>query len=302
MADCNDPLKEGICDAQFANTVALCSECRCVVMHTTKGSKMHISSEDLLDGETGRFFLKFIETCAKGCADADDFRGIVRRYVSKLVPHRFSIAVLGSLSFDQLSIQHMVGTDYPEAHLAAIPIQVNIRDRPVIAHWLATRTPIVVDPIRDRKLLSTLELREIETFSLGRLAIHGQIDLSSHMASYFSFAGVPEAEDEGRLKLMLSLVTPHLHAALTSMPTASMDDPALASITSLERDLLIWLAAGRSNSEIAKLRQRSPATVRNQLTALFRKMGVKTRAEAVAIVTKQNLLVKRTPNRTNDPL
>jgi DNA-binding CsgD family transcriptional regulator len=266
------------------------------------GWKMTSHSSGLLNGRTGETFLEFVEACAGGCAHEDEFRNIVRTYIRQLIPHRCSISVLGSLSFDQLSIQHMVGTDYPEVHLAAIPRHVNIRDRPVVVQWLATRKPLIVDPIRDRALLSDLEIREIEAFSLGRLAIHGQIDLSSHMASYFSFAGVPQGQDEERLRRMLSLVVPHLHSALTSLPKKTMDDPVLASITSLERDLLIWLAAGRSNSEIAQLRQRSPATVRNQLTALFRKMGVRTRAEAVALVTKQNLLLKKVPNGTNDLL
>ncbi len=49
-----------------------------------------------------------------------------------------------------------------------------------------------------------------------------------------------------------------------------------------ERELLQLLSAGHSTEQIAALRYRSPATVRNQLSALYQKLGVARRHEAVA--------------------
>ena len=49
-----------------------------------------------------------------------------------------------------------------------------------------------------------------------------------------------------------------------------------------DRELLHLLSAGHSTEQIAALRRRSPATVRNQLSALYQKLGVARRAEAVA--------------------
>jgi len=205
----------------------------------------------------------------------------------QLLPHRSSIAVLGRLSFDQLIISHMIGVDHPDAFLAAIPLQLNIRERPVVARWLATREPVVIDLDRDGHMLSALEIHEIEAFGLGRLAIHGQIDLSSRMASYFSFSGVSTDVPEERLKFMLRLITPHLHAALISQSFMVKTDSVLSHLTSIERSLLVWLAAGRSNEEIAQMRGKSVSTVRNQLNALYRKLGAGTRAEAVSIALNQ---------------
>lgn len=246
-----------------------------------------------LDSRARAAFLDLVLACAQACTNPETFRDLVRTHVRPLLPHRFSIAVLGSLSFDHLSIRHMVGIDYPAAFLASIPTQTKLRERPVIARWLTTREPLVIDPVRDRELLSPLEAREIDTFGLGRMAIHGQIDLSSNMASYFSFAGVAETVADEHTKFILRLIAPHLHAALTSLPSMSMADPAVRRLTPLERQLLIWLAAGRSNAEIATLRRRSAATVRNQLTVLFRKIQVKTRAEAVATVSSQSIAVRQ---------
>jgi len=255
-------------------------------------------TEPTLDSATGTVFLAFVQACAAGCSDVEAFRRLVRNYVHRLLPHKFSIAVLGCLSFDQVTIKHMVGVDYPERFLAAIPRDVNIRQRPVVAKWLASRRPMVIDPTRDRALLSDLELREVEAFGLGRMAIHGQIDLSSQMASYFSFAGASIEATDAQLAFMLQLIAPHLHVALTSLPTVTLTDPTLESLTALERELLVWLAAGRSNAEIAALRGRSAATIRNQLHALYRKLNVKSRAKAVAIGSTRGMFFAST-HRTN---
>lgn len=56
-----------------------------------------------------------------------------------------------------------------------------------------------------------------------------------------------------------------------------------------ERELLQLLAAGHSTEQIAALRHRSPATVRNQLSALYQKLGVARRTEAVAKAALLNL-------------
>lgn len=258
-----------------------------------------MNSDQTLDGSLSAAFLELAFACSRPCANAVAFEDLVRTHVKRLLPHRFSIAVLGSLSFDHLSIKHMVGVDYPKAFLAAIPTRTKLSDRPVIAKWLATRHPLVIDPVRDRRLRSLLEAREADSFGLGRLAIHGQIDLSSSMASYFSFAGTDEAVTDERVKFLLQLMTPHLHVALTSIPTMSMADPKFSDLTRVERDLLVWLAAGRSNAEIAAVRGRSPITVRNQLSTLFRKLQVTTRAEAVALASSQSVALRRS-NGTDD--
>jgi len=67
------------------------------------------------------------------------------------------------------------------------------------------------------------------------------------------------------------------------VPAVHAADQADLSLTALERELLRWVAAGRSNAQIARLRGRSEATIRNQLHALYKKLGVANRAEAVTV-------------------
>jgi DNA-binding CsgD family transcriptional regulator len=63
----------------------------------------------------------------------------------------------------------------------------------------------------------------------------------------------------------------------TSMP---------ASLTKAERGIADQLLRGCSNREIARLRGTSHHTVANQLRGLFRKLGVSSRAELVARLSR----------------
>jgi DNA-binding CsgD family transcriptional regulator len=230
-------------------------------------------------------FMNLAVACT-GCGSLKAFSAIVQDCVKPLLPHHLFVAVLGSRTFDHLNIRHIVAIDYPAGAIAKIPKATRLADRQVIAKWLASHAPVVVEPTRDAHWLSALELREITDFGLGRLAVHGQIDLATNMASYFSFANVPATVSDSRATFILKLIVPHLHHALSSLPAMSMSNPVLALLTPIERELLMWLAAGRTNWEIGELRGRSAATIRNQLIVLFRKMGVSNRAEAIAHVAR----------------
>jgi DNA-binding CsgD family transcriptional regulator len=53
------------------------------------------------------------------------------------------------------------------------------------------------------------------------------------------------------------------------------------SLSAVERIVALALLEGMSNSEIALARQKSVRTVANQVASLFRKLGVRSRSEAV---------------------
>ena len=83
----------------------------------------------------------------------------------------------------------------------------------------------------------------------------------------------------------LKLITPLLHTALEGVEESRVSDASpLACLSPAEEEVLRWVAAGRSNGEIATLRGRSVATVRNQLHQIYTKLGVNNRAEAIRVV------------------
>lgn len=58
-------------------------------------------------------------------------------------------------------------------------------------------------------------------------------------------------------------------------------------LTASERDVLARVLRGQSNSTIAFERGRRPRTVANQVASLFRKLGVRSRAELVAHLARR---------------
>jgi len=68
------------------------------------------------------------------------------------------------------------------------------------------------------------------------------------------------------------------------LPQRSIDhavDMRLRDLTARERQVLEHLAAGLSNGEIAAQLHVAEKTVRNQVSAIFGKLGVTTRAQAI---------------------
>jgi DNA-binding CsgD family transcriptional regulator/PAS domain-containing protein len=97
--------------------------------------------------------------------------------------------------------------------------------------------------------------------------------------------------DAGPLAMTTPAHTLRLHLlqgedALTLMieRTDPPPTPALAAdcgLTAREREILRWLAAGKSNADIAAILRISPRTVQKHLERMFRKLGVENRTAAV---------------------
>ncbi len=232
--------------------------------------------------------------------DEAGFRALVAEHVHPLLPHGMLLAVIGQLTFEHLTVQHHIAMGYPDWALAHLTQPLNLRDRPILQRWLHTRLPVVACPVVNHALLSERELFEAQAIGLGRLAVHGLPDLTKRMGSYFSFAQVAEGLSAEALAQRLSMMVPLLHVALIQACCSFESGDADANphaLTAIEQELLTWLAAGRSNQEMADLRGRSAATVRNQLNRLFQKLGVSTRAEAVALALRDAQHVPAPPVR-----
>lgn len=68
-------------------------------------------------------------------------------------------------------------------------------------------------------------------------------------------------------------------------------DQTAASLTNREREILALLADGLGNKQIAARLGISPNTVKTHLELLFEKIGVSSRAEAVATGVRRGLLL-----------
>lgn len=78
-----------------------------------------------------------------------------------------------------------------------------------------------------------------------------------------------------------------------SMPTRRVSELAsrlAVALTRREAEVMLLLARGRSNAEIAKTLSVSAATVRSHVHHLLRKLAVGTRAQAVAVAYESGLI------------
>ena len=64
-------------------------------------------------------------------------------------------------------------------------------------------------------------------------------------------------------------------------PGAGGDDPAFASLSPREREVLVLITEGLGNAGIAERLSISEKTVRNHVSNVFDKLGVWTRAQAI---------------------
>jgi DNA-binding NarL/FixJ family response regulator len=74
-----------------------------------------------------------------------------------------------------------------------------------------------------------------------------------------------------------------------AMPTASSVHPALQELTDREREIVAWVATGRSNQEIAERLVVSPDTVRTHVSRAMVKLQARDRAQLVVFALQSGL-------------
>ena len=75
----------------------------------------------------------------------------------------------------------------------------------------------------------------------------------------------------------------------TSSPAPTSAHPALGELTEREREIVAWVATGRSNQEIAELLVVSPDTVRTHVSRAMVKLAARDRAQLVVFALQSGL-------------
>jgi DNA-binding NarL/FixJ family response regulator len=97
--------------------------------------------------------------------------------------------------------------------------------------------------------------------------------------------------------LLAPSVTRRLIEAFAARPAATSPAPSrLASLTPRERDILLLLARGQSNSEIAGALVVSDATVKTHVAHLLAKLGLRDRVQAVILAYETGAVTPGRPD------
>lgn len=194
--------------------------------------------------------------------------------------------------------EHTLGVDAPlRADINAIWADLSDGIEPLVEHAVRSRRAVIdadffggtltrlpyfhgiMRPLRGRQtLMGFLELggRAVYQVALGR-SEHSpgfcdrDRDLLSSLIPTLTLACAARADRPQ------SFLPPHL-------PETDSEHCVLDLLTTREREVLDYLHLGYTNEQIGVALGTQPRTIRNQLTAVYRKLGVATRAEAVGLV------------------
>lgn len=90
--------------------------------------------------------------------------------------------------------------------------------------------------------------------------------------------------------LIAPAITRRLIAQFASRPDPSRADETIGALTERERDVLVEIARGRPNSEIAERLFISPLTVKTHVSRILGKLQVKDRAQLVVLAYETGLV------------
>lgn len=148
------------------------------------------------------------------------------------------------------------------------------------------RAPLAGHAVRWSDLLSRRRLHSLDVYAeVGKpLELEYQLELwvVTPEGVHGGFAFDRQERDFSKRDVdMLETLRPHLaqlwqNARLRSRPAAA------GLLTRREREILAWVARGKTNGEIAGILYVAPGTVRKHLDNVFAKLGVGNRAAAVA--------------------
>jgi DNA-binding CsgD family transcriptional regulator len=237
-----------------------------------------------------RTALDTLHAIGESCAGTDEF---ARRGVECLP--RLIGAELTTLSTCDLDSGHRsVVSDHPGA--------ISRRESDVFDRYLEVH-PLVCDHGRNRAattkriddLLPDDAFRDTPLFNeyYRKIGIDHVMAVPVHVDRRFLVSFVLNRSGTGfsnRDRDIAELMRPHLanlfrlgcSAERTRyLPADAPFDRAAAPLTAREREVLDWVAAGKTNRDIAAILSASPRTVEKHLERIFEKLGVETRTAAV---------------------
>jgi len=151
----------------------------------------------------------------------------------------------------------------------------------------ATRLITAAQPAPKVVMLTTFDLDDYVYAAL-RAGASGFLLKDSPRADLIAAVRAAAAGDA----LLAPSVTRRLIEAFARRPAETSPSPTqLASVTARERDVLMLMARGRSNAEIAATLVVSEATVKTHVGSLLAKLGLRDRVQAVILAYETGLIV-----------
>lgn len=220
-------------------------------------------------------------------ASEDELRAICQDELRAFLPHRALICGFGHINPHTVSGFRILSVDFPMDYLASIKQDDGSLFSPLMERWIGSDAPVLFDPDQASEVPADW-LAGMREFGLGNIVAHGVRDLHGNAASYFNFCGVPGPLTP-RHAQRIKLVTPHLHTALARVLARKEKAGSNLAFTPRETEILSWLYLGKTNWEIGQILGITEKTVKNNLYAVYQKLNVGNRTQALVRITELNL-------------
>lgn len=220
-------------------------------------------------------------------ASEADLLSICRSELRTFLPHRSLICGFGHINPHTVSGHRVLSVDFPIDYLEAIKQDDGSLFSPLMERWIGSDAPVLFAPESTSDVPADW-LALVRTHDLGNIVAHGVRDLQSNASSYFNFCGVPGPLTSQHAHL-IKLITPHLHTALARVLAHKEKAGANIAFTPRETEILSWLYLGKTNWEIGQIIGISEKTVKNNLYAIYQKLNVGNRTQALARITELRL-------------
>lgn len=223
------------------------------------------------------------------CSNEKDFRQLIKD-LKYIVPFDFAACLMGRKSIEKDITQYeLINISYPDEWLYHyVTKKYHLVDPIVKANFTNYSLQYWQDTYKKYSVQKQF-VKEAEDFKLNKGYSVGQRNRTQTEGSLFSFAGI-SLEHKLRTEIILKHIAPHLHEAFNNVLVKERKPGELGTVTSREKEVLLWLKEGKSSWEISVILSISQDTVNYHVQNIYRKLNACSRAHAVAIALGKMLI------------
>ena len=156
--------------------------------------------------------------------------------------------------------------------------------------WVAAQHAPTRVPLAGCEALLGPDMLALQQRNTRSALVHGVVDRHAGTRRVFAALGQLSVEVDptpASLKVFIAV----LDTAMRNTPAAPAchaDGAGIRALSERERQIMHWVALGKTNPEIACILRISEFTVKNHIKNIFSKLDVSKRAQAVARLTRQH--------------
>lgn len=231
--------------------------------------------------------------CATEVKTKDDFVALIEGPVNRVLPHEIMTCGVASTRADGNFVRKYLSRGYPMEYYYALRDREGKINSPLMKIWQETLQTVVYQSGRDDDHFPADWIALADKHDMRNFVANGARDLNGQCGSYFIFCRLPSHVGQAEMDI-LNLITANLHQALSriseELPSIPDFPTSVRALSARQQEILSWTSIGKSNWEIAKIMNISHANVKYHLDQVYQKLGVSSRADAVAYAKELGIL------------